>query len=461
MRDAESSVAPADAFVFFGASGDLARKQIWPALHGLVRRRQLEIPIVAVSRSIRDLDALRERVRQSVAEHGEADPAAFERLAGLLRLVVGDDADPATYARIRTTLGDAGHPVHYLAVPPSLFETVIASLGASGCATGGRVIVEKPFGRDLASAVALNRVLHRVFQERGIFRIDHFLGKEPVENLIYFRLANGFLEPLWNRTHVESVQITMAEDFGVAERGRFYEEAGAIRDVIQNHLLQVIAILAMEPPNDPTGDALRTEKAKLLGAVEPIRPGEIVRGQYDGYLAEDGVRAGSTTETFAALRLRVETWRWAGVPFLIRAGKRLPVTALEVVAQLRRPPERLLRGLGQPAANRLRFRLGPDVAIGLQVNAKRPGEDLHGTAIELMASQLEAGSAPPYERLLLDAALGDRSLFAGEDGIEAAWQIVDPVLGDATPVHSYAVGTWGPPEADRIVAGVGSWRDPS
>jgi glucose-6-phosphate 1-dehydrogenase len=446
-----------DALVFFGATGDLAYKQIFPALQAMVRRGRLDVPVIGVAKAGWSLEQLRERARASLEEHGGVDEAAFAKLVSLLRYVDGDYRDPETFAAVRRELGSAKRPLHYLAIPPTLFTTVVEGLSASGCAQGARVVVEKPFGRDLASAIELNRTLHSVFPESAIFRIDHFLGKEPVENLLYFRFANSFLEPIWNRHYIEHVQITMAEDFGVQGRGRFYEEAGAIRDVIQNHLLQVVAILAMEPP---TGvDAVRDGKAKILEATRSLAPRDVVRGQFRGYRDEEGVAPDSQVETFAAVRLHIDSWRWAGVPFLIRAGKKLPLTALEVRAELWRPPVYDRRDPGRQ--NYVRFRLGPDVSISIGARVKVPGETYAGEPIELFASRAHTGDElAPYERLLGEAMEGDQSLFARQDGVEAQWRIVDPVLGNVTPLHEYEPGTWGPTEAERLAKGVGGWHNP-
>jgi glucose-6-phosphate 1-dehydrogenase len=448
-----------DALVFFGATGDLAYKKIFPALQGLVGRGKLSMPVIGVAKAGWNLEQFKARARDSVEKHGGLDPVAFGKLADLLRYVDGDYTDPATFQTLRRELGSARHPAHYLAIPPAMFGTVVEQLGKSSCAGGARVIVEKPFGRDLASARALNRILLGNFAEADIFRIDHYLGKTPVQNLNYFRFANSFLEPIWNRHHVRSVQITMVESFGVQGRGAFYEEAGALRDVIENHLFQVLSNLAMEPPAGTDAEAVRDEKVKVLRAIPSLDRHRVVRGQFRGYRQEKGVAPESNVETFAALELEINSWRWKGVPFYIRAGKCLPVTATEVIARLRRPPW-ILPG-DRPPPNYVRFRITPDVAIALGTMVMNPGETMTGRPTELLACQRSASEkADPYERLLADAMKGDPTLFAREDYVEEAWRIVGPVLGNVTPLYEYDPGTWGPPEMEQTVMPPGGWVDP-
>jgi glucose-6-phosphate 1-dehydrogenase len=454
------STLESDAFVFFGATGDLAYKQIFPALYAMVHRGGFQIPIIGMARAGWNLEKLRERARESLEHAGDFEPECFAKLSAQLRYVDGDYADPATYQKLREELGLARRPIHYLAIPPSLFASVVQGLAKSGCADNARVIVEKPFGRDLATAQALDRTLHEVFPEQSIFRIDHYLGKEAVQNLMYFRFANTFLEPIWNRQYVKDVQITMAETFGVQGRGGFYEEVGAIRDVVQNHLLQVISLLAMDAPAGHEQQALQAEKLRLFRAMRPLDPKEVVRGQFRGYRSENGVAKDSQVETFAALRLHIDTWRWAGVPFYIRTGKCLPITATEVVVTLKGPPLAVFDASETMPCNYFRLRLSPEVVIGTGALVKANGEDMRGEPVELIARHHSQSEKSPYERLLGDAVRGDTSLFTQDDCVEAAWRVVDPVLHDPLPVTLYEPGTWGPAASAGVIEGDETWHDP-
>lgn len=449
-----------DALVLFGATGDLAYEQIFPALQAMTRRGHLDVPVVGVAKPDWTVEQLRARARESVAAHGGVDPEAFGRLAARLSYVSGDYQEPGTFGKLRQALGSATRPLFYLAIPPSLFGTVASGLARAGLAGQARVVVEKPFGRDLASAKALNATLHESFAEQVVYRIDHFLGKEAVQNLVYFRFANAFLEPIWNAEHIESVQITMAETFGVRDRGRFYEGVGAIRDVFQNHLLQVLSLLAMDRPAAADGRIIDAAKVAVLRAVRPLRPVDVVRGQYRGYRTEAGVAPDSTVETYVAARLTIDNPRWAGVPFGIRTGKCLAATFTEAHVRFKPPAHHLFDAQAAGHRNEIEFRLSPDVSIALTARIKVPGEAMVGEDVCLVEIRDPGDEIKPYERLLGDALRGDRTLFGSEADVEAAWRVVDPILNGDEPPHAYDRGSWGPAEAERIASHSGGWIQP-
>ncbi len=457
------AVSRSDALVVFGCTGDLAHKQIFPALYAMVKRGELTVPVIGVAFPNWSLERVHRRVIDSVKRYGGIDnQRALKTLLSLINYVSGDYKDLGTFAKIKQALGKAKRPAHYLAIPPSMFETVITNLGRAGLAKDARVIVEKPFGRDLASAKELNKVAHSVFPEDSIFRIDHFLGKEAIMNILYFRFANSFLEPIWNRNYVSSVQVTMAENFGIKGRGGFYETAGCLRDVIQNHLFQIVALLAMEPPATRDYGAVHVEKAKICEAMRPLKPDDVVRGQYAGYRQEDDVAKNSDVETFCAVRLFIDSWRWEGVPFYLRSGKYLPDTATEVVVELKPPPQRLFDDSAPKdgRANYVRFRLSPDAAIAIATRVKIPGKEYIGEQRELFLCEELAGQEMPYQRLLGDAMMGNGALFTREDAVEAAWAVVDPVLKKHNRARVYKRGTWGPKEANALLEPGETWHNP-
>jgi glucose-6-phosphate 1-dehydrogenase len=450
-----------DALVFFGATGDLAYKQIFPALFGLVRDEGLTVPIIGVAKSGWTLDQLKQRAKESVEAHGgNTKSESFVQLLSQLHYVDGDYTDAATFQSLRKELGKAKRPLHYLAIPPVLFGTVTEQLAKSGCADNARLVVEKPFGRDRQSAEALSRCIDTYFDEANVFRIDHYLGKEPVQNITYTRFANPMFEPLFNRDYVRSIQITMAESFGVQDRGKFYDETGAIRDVIQNHMLQVLATLTMDPPTGQKHEAMRDGKAALLKAVRALTPHDVVRGQYKGYLDVPGVSPDSRVETFAAVRLEIDNWRWAGVPIFIRTGKELPVTAAEAIIEFKRPPRETFGEIVSPASAHMRFRIQPDVKVALGVRVKTPGDRMVGEDVELVLTRQPAADVPPYQRLLGDAVEGNSELFTREDIVDAEWRIVNDIIANVTPLYSYAPGTWGPSEAEELIGEYGPWLNP-